>query len=140
MLVISPDLAIADEDIEERFVRASGPGGQHVNKTSTAVQLRFDVHACAALPADVRKRLIALAGSRVSDAGVLILTAQRFRSREQNRADARERLVRLIRRACTAPRPRRPTRVPASARRRRLDDKRQRGRTKRMRRSPPPDD
>src|SRR5512141_1855174 len=107
MLKISPHMTIADSELAEQFVRASGPGGQNVNKVSTAVQLRFNVYASPSLPWDVRARLIKLAGTRINSAGELIVTAQRFRTQAQNRADARERLAELIRAALHAPKPRR---------------------------------
>src|SRR5579862_7884186 len=130
MIPISETIALDDAEIGESFIRASGPGGQNVNKVASAVQLRFDVRRSPSLPQAVRERLERLAGTRVSQEGVLVITAQRFRSQERNRADAQERLVALILRAATPPRPRRPTRPSAAARRRRLADKARRARLK----------
>ena len=133
MLKISPHITIADSELDEQFVRASGPGGQNVNKVSTAVQLRFNVYASPALPWDVRARLIKLAGARINSAGELIITAQRFRTQAQNRADARERLAALIRSALHAPKPRRKTKPSAGAQRRRVESKQRHGQLKRAR-------
>ncbi len=132
MIRITGTIAIDERDFEESFIRASGPGGQNVNKLSTAVQLRFDL-ARSALPPDVRARLVRLAGKRLTLDGVLMITAQRHRTQAQNRSDARERLIALIRRAATPPPPRRPTRPPASARRARLETKKHRSGLKRLR-------
>jgi ribosome-associated protein len=125
--------------IEERFVRASGPGGQHVNKAATAVQLRFDTRL-AAYPEAVTQRLLRLAGTRADSEGVITIFAQRYRSQERNREDARHRLATLVGRAMEAPRPRVPTRVPHSARRKRLDEKRRTGMAKARRGKPSIDD
>ena len=133
MLKISPQVTIANSELDEQFVRASGPGGQNVNKVSTAVQLRFNVYASPSLPWDVRARLIKLAGTRINSAGELIVTAQRFRTQAQNRADARERLAELIRAALHAPKPRRKTKPSAGARRRRVESKKRQGELKRVR-------
>jgi ribosome-associated protein len=133
MLTISPQLEIPDSELTEQFVRASGPGGQNVNKVSTAVQLRFDVYASAALPWDVRARLVKLAGARINSAGELMITAQRFRTQAQNRADARERLAELIRSALHAPKPRRKTKPSMGAKRRRVESKQRQGALKRTR-------
>jgi len=134
MLNITPSIVIDENEIQLDFIRASGPGGQYVNKAATAVQLRFDVHNSPSLPADVRQRLMRLAGSRMTEEGTLIITAQRFRSQERNRQDAVDRLVRLIRKAAEKPKLRRKTKPSRSARQRRLDAKRRRGKTKRLRR------
>ena len=139
MIRITDTIAIDEREIEESFVRASGPGGQNVNKLATAVQLRFDVRQSPSLPADVRARLERLAGRRLTQDGVLILTAQRYRTQERNRQDALERLTALIERAAQTPTPRRATRPSLAARRRRLDTKRLRSLTKRLRSGPAPD-
>jgi ribosome-associated protein len=133
MIRISPHITISDAELTEQFVRASGPGGQNVNKVSTAVQLRFNVYASQALPWDVRARLIKLAGTRINSAGELMITAQRFRTQAQNRADARERLAELIRAALHAPKPRRKTKPSAGAKKRRVESKQRQGELKRAR-------
>ena len=133
MIAITPGLALDERELELDFVRASGPGGQNVNKVATAAQLRFDVRRSPSLPAAVRERLERLAGKRVSQDGVLVITAQRFRSQERNRQDALDRLVGLIRRAASPPPPRRPTRPTAASRKQRLADKARRARLKRQR-------
>ena len=133
MIPIDDTLALDESEISESFIRASGPGGQNVNKVASAVQLRFDVRQSPSLPPPVRERLERLAGNRVSQDGVLIITAQRFRSQERNRADALDRLVALILRAATPPRPRRATRPSAAARQRRLAAKALRARLKQQR-------
>ena len=130
---ISPTLSIDESELEITFVRSSGPGGQNVNKVATAAQLRFDVANSRSLPADVRVRLVARAGSRVTRDGVLIITARRFRTQERNRADAIERLVEMIRVAATPPKHRRKTKVTRAAKARRVDTKRRRSATKRLR-------
>src|SRR5437773_3695056 len=133
MIRITDAIAIDEGELEERFIRASGPGGQNVNKLSSAVQLRFDVRHSPSLPADVRARLERLAGNRLTRAGVLVITAQRHRTQERNRADALDRLIELIREAAVAPKPRRPTRPTAGSRQRRLDSKKRHAGTKRLR-------
>ena len=135
MIEVTREIVLDEREIEEHFIRARGPGGQNVNKVSTSVQLRFNIDAAAALPDGVRRRLKALAGRRVTNEGVLVITAERFRTRERNRADALERLVDLIRRAAAPVKPRRPTRPTAAARRRRREDKTASSRAKRLRRS-----
>ncbi len=137
MISITPVLALDESEIQLDFVRASGPGGQNVNKVATAAQLRFDVRRSPSLPNGVRERLMRLAGRRITEDGVLIITAQRFRTQERNRQDALDRLVELIRRAAEPPKPRRKTRPTLAAKARRLDTKRQRGQTKRLRRTVP---
>jgi ribosome-associated protein len=139
MLTITPDLSIDESEIEEKFVRASGPGGQNVNKVATAIQLRFDVQHSPSLPEAVRERLLKLGGNRISVEGVLTIEARRFRTQEQNRQDARERLVTLIQKATEAPKLRRPTRPSLAAQARRLEGKRHRGQIKRLRRAVPGD-
>jgi ribosome-associated protein len=137
MINITDAIAIEEREVEESFVRTGGPGGQNVNKVATAVQLRFDIRRSPSLPHDVRARLEQLAGRRLSQEGVLIITAQRYRTQERNRQDALERLVALIRRAAARPARRRPTKPTASARRRRLEDKSRRAGVKKLRTTPP---
>jgi ribosome-associated protein len=134
MLHATASIRIDPSELEESFVRASGPGGQNVNKVSTAVQLRFDVGRSPSLPEPVRRRLLALAGRRLTGDGVLVITANRFRSQARNREDARERLIDLIREAATPPVPRRATRPPKASKTRRKEDKRQRSTVKSLRR------
>ena len=132
---VTGSLTIDPSEIEESFVRATGPGGQHVNKTSSAVQLRFDVRSSPSLPDDVRWRLEKLAGSRLTNDGVLVLIAQSQRSQKRNREEALERLVELVREAAHRPTPRVKTRVSRAAKRRRVDDKKHHGAVKSLRRS-----
>jgi len=138
MIRITPSISIGEDEVEEHFIRASGPGGQNVNKLASAVQLRFDVRRSPRLTEDVRARLERLAGRRLTREGVLVINAQRHRTQERNRADARERLVDLIRRAAVAPAPRRPTKPTAGARERRLQSKKHRASIKGLRQRKPP--
>ena len=137
MIRITGRISIDENEIVENFVRASGPGGQNVNKLSTAVQLRFDVRHSPSLPADAAARLERLAGARLTRDGVLVITAQRHRTQLRNRQDARDRLIDLIRRAATPPVPRRPTRPTAASRERRIEGKKRRAKTKGLRRAKP---
>jgi ribosome-associated protein len=129
----TPQIAIDEAELEETFVRASGPGGQNVNKLSTAVQLRFDARRSASLPDAVAVRLMRLAGKRLTLDGVIVISAQRFRTQDRNRADARERLAELVAEAAVPPTPRRATRPTLASKKRRLDDKSKRSATKRLR-------
>ncbi|MBN2416999.1 aminoacyl-tRNA hydrolase [bacterium] len=139
MLHISAGLAIPEKELQETFIRAAGPGGQHVNKTSTAVQLRFNAQASAALSDPVRQRLLALAGNRATARGEIVIEASRFRSRELNRNDARHRLKLLVREACKKPLIRKPTRPTRTAKEKRLTQKRLQALKKSARRKPDPD-
>lgn len=137
MIIVTDEISIDERELSEQFVRATGPGGQNVNKVSTAVQLRFDAANSPSVPPRVRDRLRTVAGHLLTDDGVLVITAQRFRTQEQNRVDARERLVELLRRAAEPPPPpRTATRPTRASRQRRLDTKRHRGATKSMRQRP----
>ncbi len=140
MIQVTDNIAIDEREIEESFVRASGPGGQNVNKLATAVQLRFDVRHSPSLPEPVRSRLERLAGRRLTQEGVLIITAQRHRTQERNRQDALDRLVELVRRATIPPVPRHRTKPTLASRQRRLEAKARRSETKRRRRIPPASD
>jgi ribosome-associated protein len=131
VLVVTPRIAIGLDELEETFIRGTGPGGQNVNKVASAVQLRFDVAHSPSLPEAVRAALLARAG--ITGAGVLVITARRFREQERNRADARARLVAMIRQAAAPRRVRRKTAVPKASKRERLDAKKQQGRIKRQR-------
>ena len=140
MLHVTPDIALHEKELTWRFIRASGPGGQNVNKVSSAVQLRFDVGASASLPDAVRERLLRLARNRINSEGVLVVEARRFRTQERNREDARARLAALIARAAQAPKPRLATRPTAASKRRRLEGKRRHALRKRARRVPAEDE
>ncbi|MFQ5707262.1 MAG: alternative ribosome rescue aminoacyl-tRNA hydrolase ArfB [bacterium] len=137
MIQVTDTIAIREEELRFEFIRASGPGGQNVNKVATAVQLRFDVQNAAALPEWVRARLVRLAGKKMARGGVLVITARRFRTQEKNRQDAIDRLVKLIRKATEIPRPRVKTSPTLAAKQQRLQEKRRRSQIKQMRRSDP---
>jgi len=137
MIRITDCISIDEGELEESFIRASGPGGQNVNKLASAVQLRFDVRHSPSLTDDVRTRLERLAGRRLTREGVLVITAQRHRTQERNRQDARERLIELIRQAAVAPVPRRPTKPTKASRERRIETKKRRSRVKGLRRQKP---
>lgn len=135
MIRINDHLSLDESELEERFVRASGPGGQNVNKVASAVQLRFDAAHSPSLPAPVRARLLRLAGARATVSGSIVITAERFRTQSRNRADAIERLVELIRKAARPAKPRRATAPTRASRERRLQEKKRRGEIKRARRT-----
>ncbi len=132
-ITISDAISLGEDEFVESFVLASGPGGQNVNKVSSAVQLRFDVAHSPSLGDEVRARLSSLAGQRLTKDGVIVISARSHRSQERNRADARARLVELIRRAATPPKPRRPTKPTRASKERRLDSKIRRAKLKRNR-------
>ena len=134
MIRVTNSIALDEREIDEQFIRSSGPGGQNVNKVATAVQLRFDVARSTNLPDAVRERLKRLAGRRLTGDGVLIIEARRYRTRERNRRDALDRLIALVRKAAVAPTPRKATRPTAGSKRRRLEGKQRRGALKRGRR------
>ena len=133
MIEVTPGIKIDEDELHFDFIRSAGPGGQNVNKVATAVQLRFDVRNSPALSAEIKERLVKLAGNRVTEAGVLIIEAKRTRSQEKNRLDAIQRLVKLIQQAAEPPKPRKKTRPGAGAAAVRMADKRKRGETKRLR-------
>jgi ribosome-associated protein len=137
MISITPSISIDESEIQLRFVRASGPGGQNVNKVATAVQLRYDVGNSPSLPGDVRTRLIRLAGRRITQDGILIIEARQFRTQERNREDAIERLVELVKRATEKPKQRKKTKPSRAAKERRIESKKQRGNVKKMRKAVP---
>jgi ribosome-associated protein len=140
LIVINENVTIPEEEIRETFIRSSGPGGQNVNKVATAVQLRFDVAASPSLTEDVKTRLTLLAGKRMTKEGILIIEARRFRTQEQNREDARERLIDLVRLALVRPKIRKKTRLPRVAKEKRLEEKKRRSDIKKQRRTIPPKD
>ena len=139
MLEISQNIHLEDEELHFDFIRSAGPGGQNVNKVATACQLRFDVRLSTSLPELIKERLIKLAGSRMTDDGLLVLEAKRYRTQEQNRADAILRLTALIQKATIEPKTRRATRPSLSAKAERVDSKKKRGETKQARRIHPSD-
>jgi ribosome-associated protein len=136
MIEITPDVYLDENELHYEFMRASGPGGQNVNKVATAVQLRFDVQGSPSLPEAVKPRLAKLAGKRMKADGSLLIEAKRYRTQEQNRQDAEQRLIKLIQRALEKPKPRKPTRPSAAAREKRLAEKKRRSDLKRSRKGP----
>lgn len=137
MIQITENLSINENEIQEDFVRSSGPGGQNVNKVATAVQLRFDVQNSASLPDDVRERLKHLAGKRITEQGELIISARRFRAQARNREDGINRLIELIRKAAEKQKPRRKRKPSLTAKKRRLDEKRKQSKKKQQRKFDP---
>ncbi len=140
MIRVAPRIVLDERELDESFVRSSGPGGQNVNKVETAVQLRFDALASPGLPEDVKDRLRGLAGSRMTAEGVVIIIAQRFRTQDRNREDARERLFELLRKAAVRPVIRRATKPTLGSQKRRLESKTRRGSVKKLRTQKPPQD
>jgi ribosome-associated protein len=140
MIRVTDSISLDESEIEERFIRSSGPGGQNVNKLSTAVELRFDVRHSLSLPEYVREKLTQLAGRRITQDGVLVIKAQSFRTQERNRDDALARLIALIQEAAKVVPPRRATRIPRSTKRNRLEEKARRGTVKSLRAKPTRDD
>jgi ribosome-associated protein len=138
MIYITRTIAIDESELQQQFIRASGPGGQNVNKVATAVQLRFDAANSPSLPDTVRERMIRLGGKRITRDGVLIIEARRFRTQERNRQDAIDRLVEFIRKAAERPKTRRKTKPSLGSKRRRLETKRRHSETKRLRGPVPP--
>lgn len=140
MIPVTPSLALDERDLEERFIRAAGPGGQNVNKVSTAVELRFNVNGHTALPDDVRARLERLAGRRLTLDGEIVIRADEHRTQDRNRAEALARLVALVEQASHRPKPRKPTKVPKAQKQKRLEHKAKRGSIKASRARPRHDD
>jgi len=140
MIQVTANIAIDDKEIREEFIRASGPGGQNVNRLATAVKLRFDVVHSPSLPEDVKKRLLRLGGKRVTKDGVLVIHARRYRTQEQNRKDALGRLIELVQKAAAKPRARHKTLLPPASKERRLQNKHRRAGVKRQRRPVDPDE
>jgi ribosome-associated protein len=140
MIRVTDSISLSEHEIEEHFIRAPGPGGQNVNKVASAVQLRFNAANSPALSDPVLQRLRSLAGSRMTRAGVIVLTASRFRSQDRNRQDALERLITLVREAATPPKQRRPTKPSTASRRRGFESKRRHGELKKQRRKSGPDE
>jgi len=135
MVIAATDtIAINEEELHEEFVRSSGPGGQNVNKVATAVQLRFDVAHTSSLPEDVRSRLMTIAKNRITDEGILVIDARRYRTQQRNRRDAREKLIHLIQKAAEQPKSRRRTKPPPAVDEERLEKKRQHSTKKKLRR------
>jgi len=137
MIIVTPKIMIDESEIEEKFIRSSGPGGQNVNKVATGVQLRFDVRNSPSLPDAVRERLLHLEANRINAEGILIIDARRYRTQEQNRQDARLRLATIIRKATEMPRPRHPTKATRASQARRIAGKIHRGQIKRLRGTTP---
>jgi len=134
MIRVTKDISLNEDEIKVEFIRSSGPGGQNVNKVATAVQLRFDVANSPSLPEDIRKRIVIIAGKRVTEDGILIISARRYRSQDKNRKDASDRLLQLIRRAAMKPKIRRKTKPTIVSKQKRLESKRHRGQIKKTRR------
>ncbi len=139
MIEITPSVSIDENEIQLEFIRSSGPGGQNVNKVSSAVQLRFDVDASQTLPEPVKQRLHHIAHNRITKEGVLVIEAKRYRTQEQNRDDAIARLVQLVYRATEKPKPRKKTKPSAASQQKRIEEKKRRGEVKRARRIKPGD-
>ena len=135
MIKITDEIAIGEEEIKFKFVRSSGPGGQNVNKVSTAVQLRFNVVDSLTLPSDIRSRLMVLAGNRITEEGILVIDAQQYSTQERNRQAAIDRLVNIIKEASIPPKVRRKTKPSAGSKKRRLESKRRRSEVKQSRKS-----